>query len=86
MEMLIPACEIDPELSQTMLPKAERSYTEIWLQSLSQAPERKKLEPLEPGLPLPQIILSLRGIADSVFAQRMAQAGELLHQIMPRRQ
>lgn len=49
MERLIASCEIDPELSQSMVPKADRSYTEIWLQSLSQAPERKTLEPLEPG-------------------------------------
>lgn len=49
MEKLIANCEIDPELSQSMVPKADRSYTEIWLQSLSQAPERKTLDPLEPG-------------------------------------
>lgn len=49
MERLIPNCEIDSELSQAMLPRAERSYTELWLQSLAQAPERKTLDPLEPG-------------------------------------
>ncbi|MBA3855297.1 MAG: hypothetical protein C0507_00160 [Cyanobacteria bacterium PR.3.49] len=49
MEKQVPNCEIEAELSQSMLPKAERSYTEIWLQSLSQAPERKTLEPLMPG-------------------------------------
>lgn len=48
-EKTVPQCQIDAELSQSMLPKSERSYTEIWLQSLSQAPERKTLEPLEPG-------------------------------------
>ncbi|MBX9689476.1 MAG: serine/threonine protein kinase [Candidatus Obscuribacterales bacterium] len=49
MEKYMPHKQIDPELSQAMLPKSERSYTEIWLQSLNQAPERKTLEPLEPG-------------------------------------
>lgn len=49
MERLIANCEISPDLSQSMLPKADRSYTEIWLQSLNQAPERKTLDPLEPG-------------------------------------
>lgn len=49
MERLISNCEISPELSQSMLPKTDRSYTEIWLQSLRQAPERKTLDPLEPG-------------------------------------
>jgi tRNA A-37 threonylcarbamoyl transferase component Bud32 len=49
MEKLIPDCQIDYELSQSMVAKADRSYTELWLQSLSQAPERKTLEPLQPG-------------------------------------
>lgn len=49
MEERIPACTIEPELAQAMLPNADRSYTEIWLQSLSQAPERKTLDPLAPG-------------------------------------
>lgn len=49
MEWLIPNCEIDAELSQSMLPKADKNYTEIWLQSLIQSPERKTLEPLAPG-------------------------------------
>jgi tRNA A-37 threonylcarbamoyl transferase component Bud32 len=44
-----PQCPIDAELSQSVLPKSERSYTEIWLQSLTEAPRRKALEPLEPG-------------------------------------
>jgi tRNA A-37 threonylcarbamoyl transferase component Bud32 len=49
MERYMPNCNIDADLSHAMLPNAERSYTEIWLQSLSQAPERKTLEPLQPG-------------------------------------
>jgi tRNA A-37 threonylcarbamoyl transferase component Bud32 len=45
----VPDCSLEHELAQTMQPDSEHSYTEIWLQSLSQAPERKTLEPLEPG-------------------------------------
>lgn len=48
-EQMIPECPISAELSQAMLPRAERSYTEIWLQSLTQSPERKTLDPLQPG-------------------------------------
>lgn len=48
-ERFAPQCQIDPNLSQAMLPKSEMSYTEIWLQSLTQTPERQALEPLEPG-------------------------------------
>lgn len=49
MEKMVPDCQIDYELSQSMRPHAAHSYTEIWLQSLSQAPERKTLDPLQPG-------------------------------------
>ncbi len=49
MEKMVPDCQIDYELSQSMRPQAAHSYTEIWLQSLSQTPERKTLEPLQPG-------------------------------------
>lgn len=48
-ERQAPQCPIDAELSQSVLPKSERSYTEIWLQSLTEAPRRKALEPLEPA-------------------------------------
>jgi serine/threonine protein kinase len=48
-EKLVPSCQIDPDLSQSMLPGSEQSYTELWLQSLNLTPERKTLEPLEPG-------------------------------------
>lgn len=41
--------KIDHDLSQSMLVKSEHSYTEIWLQSLTDAPERKTLDPLQPG-------------------------------------
>lgn len=40
---------IDHEVSRSMLPGSERSYTEIWLRSLTDSPERKTLDPLEPG-------------------------------------
>jgi serine/threonine protein kinase len=49
MEKMVPDCSIDHELSQSMRPQSEHSYTEIWLQSLSESPERKTLEPLAPG-------------------------------------
>lgn len=49
LETRIANCEIDSELSQALLAKSERNYTEIWLQSLIQSPERKTLEPLGPG-------------------------------------
>ncbi|MBX9724143.1 MAG: serine/threonine protein kinase, partial [Candidatus Obscuribacterales bacterium] len=48
-EKRVPNGNIDHELSQSMLQKSDRNYTEIWLQSLSQSPERKTLEPLSPG-------------------------------------
>ncbi len=48
-ELMIPECPVSSELSQAMLPRADRSYTEIWLQSLTQSPERKTLDPLQPG-------------------------------------
>lgn len=44
-----PHAVIDTELTEALLPKQERSYTELWLQSLSQSPERRSLEPLSPG-------------------------------------
>jgi serine/threonine-protein kinase len=49
MEKMVPDCSVDHELSQSMRPQSEHSYTEIWLQSLSESPERKTLEPLCPG-------------------------------------
>jgi hypothetical protein len=49
MEKMVPDCSIDHELSQSMRPQSDHSYTEIWLQSLSESPERKTLEPLGPG-------------------------------------
>jgi serine/threonine protein kinase len=44
-----PDCNLEYDLTQSMLPKSQHSYTEIWLQSLNQPPERKSLDPLEPG-------------------------------------
>jgi tRNA A-37 threonylcarbamoyl transferase component Bud32 len=49
LERLAPNCAIDAELAETMMPRQERSYTELWLQSLSAPPERKSLEPLAPA-------------------------------------
>ena len=48
-EKFAPTCQIDQGLAELMLPKANQSYTEIWLQSLSQTPERATLDPLSPG-------------------------------------
>jgi len=44
-----PDCSIDPELAEAMSPKQEHSYTELWLQSLSNTPDRDKLQPLAPS-------------------------------------
>ncbi len=44
-----PHVVLDTELNEALLPRQERSYTELWLQSLTQAPERRSLEPLAPG-------------------------------------
>lgn len=46
---LAPDCAVDSELAEAMMPRQERSYTELWLQSLSAPPERKSLEPLSAG-------------------------------------
>ncbi len=48
-EKMVPDCQIDHDLSQSMLPKADHNYTELWLQSLSQPPERNAFDPLQPG-------------------------------------
>ena len=45
----VPSCPIQHQVAQSLLPQSDHSYTELWLQSLTQAPERKTLEPLEPG-------------------------------------
>lgn len=44
-----PECEIDPAVSEALIPRQQRSYTELWMQSLAAAPERKNLEPLACG-------------------------------------
>lgn len=49
LQRLAPQIPVDVELMETLNPRAERSHTELWLQSLSSAPERKSLEPLQPG-------------------------------------
>lgn len=48
LEEFAPNCRVSSEVSETMLPKTQ-SYTELWLQSLTEAPERKSLEPLAVG-------------------------------------
>lgn len=42
-----PDSEIKSDLAETLMPRQERSHTELWLQSLASPPERKSLEPLE---------------------------------------
>jgi tRNA A-37 threonylcarbamoyl transferase component Bud32 len=49
LERMAPDCSIESELTEAMMPKQQRSYTELWLQSLTTPPERKSLEPLTPG-------------------------------------
>lgn len=49
LERLAPNCAVDSDLAEAMMPRQERSYTELWLQSLSAPPERKSLEPLIAG-------------------------------------
>lgn len=53
-EKWAPHVVMDAQLTEALLPKQERSYTELWLQSLTQAPERRSLEPLAPGQELQQ--------------------------------
>ncbi len=49
LERMAPDCSIESELAEAMMPKQQRSYTDLWLQSLTAPPERKSLEPLAPG-------------------------------------
>jgi tRNA A-37 threonylcarbamoyl transferase component Bud32 len=44
-----PSVKVESELAQVLQPKSDRSYTELWLQSLTQAPQRRTLDPLQPG-------------------------------------
>jgi tRNA A-37 threonylcarbamoyl transferase component Bud32 len=44
-----PQCNVNVELAEAMSPKQEHSYTELWLQSLSNTPDRDKLQPLAPS-------------------------------------
>ena len=45
-EERVPHCPIEHEAVQSLLPQSDRSYTELWLQSLTQAPERSTPDPL----------------------------------------
>lgn len=49
LERFASGCTIESELSEAMMPHRERSYTELWLQSLSSAPERNSNQSLTPG-------------------------------------
>ncbi|HEY9773458.1 MAG TPA: serine/threonine-protein kinase [Planktothrix sp.] len=49
LERLAPGCTIDSDLTEAMMPHHDRSYTELWLQSLSASPERSSLQALAPG-------------------------------------
>jgi len=49
LERFAPGCTIESELSEAMMPNREHSYTELWLQSLSAAPERNSMQALTPG-------------------------------------
>ena len=40
---------IQSDLQEAMFLSQSKSYTELWLQSLTEPPERKRLEPLSPG-------------------------------------
>lgn len=51
-ERFAPECEIASEFAEAMAPKQERSYTQLWLQSLSATPERSNLQSLSPGATL----------------------------------
>jgi serine/threonine-protein kinase len=51
-ERFAPDCEIDSPVSEALCPRQQKSYTELWMQSLAAPPERKNLEPLTCGLTL----------------------------------
>jgi tRNA A-37 threonylcarbamoyl transferase component Bud32 len=42
-------CEVDSNLTEALEPRSDKSYTELWLKSLSDTPGRKNLEPLASG-------------------------------------
>lgn len=44
-----PQCVIESDVAEALMPRQSRSYTELWLQSMNSAPERKNLEPLGPA-------------------------------------
>jgi tRNA A-37 threonylcarbamoyl transferase component Bud32 len=51
-ERFAPEWEIDSPVSEVLRPRQQKSYTELWMQSLAAPPERKNLEPLTCGLTL----------------------------------
>ncbi len=44
-----PECPIDADVLELLEPGNKKSYTQLWLQSLTSAPQRKNLEPLKSG-------------------------------------
>lgn len=46
---MAPNAKQDPDLIRALLPPQKESYTELWLQSLTTAPKRSRLTPLEKG-------------------------------------
>ncbi len=48
-QRLAPKVPIEADLLENFVARQERSYTELWLQSLSSAPDRNNLDPLQPG-------------------------------------
>jgi tRNA A-37 threonylcarbamoyl transferase component Bud32 len=49
LERFAPQCKVSSELIETMAPKQDRSYTQLWLQSLAANPERNTIQALLPG-------------------------------------
>ncbi|HEY9683811.1 MAG TPA: serine/threonine-protein kinase [Oculatellaceae cyanobacterium] len=47
-----PNCEITPELCELLEPSTEKSYTQLWLQSIAMAPQAAILKPIEEGTSL----------------------------------
>ncbi|HEY9773728.1 MAG TPA: serine/threonine-protein kinase [Planktothrix sp.] len=48
-QRVAPHCIISANLSEALMPKQERSYTQLWLQSLTSTPQRSTLQALQPG-------------------------------------
>ncbi|HEY9757190.1 MAG TPA: serine/threonine-protein kinase [Oculatellaceae cyanobacterium] len=44
-----PDCQITPELCELLEPSTAKSYTQLWLQSITMAPQAANLKPIEKG-------------------------------------